>query len=378
MITPQDIAEKEFRMSFRGYNTEDVDNFLQEVYDCFDEIYNSNQDLKEKTGRLSDAVGQYKSMEDTLNNALNIAGKSADEIEDCANEKAAQIIRNAEITAQSIIAGAEQKIRAEEYRLENIKRETELYKEKIIQLLNAQLSLLDGYPMPSGSIPVKKNSAAESLSDIKGISDIDVSDIKNEKNPSGKSDDNGKNKKRDKANRKNSYDTEKTAVVNDIKKDVAVNAKIADEDETLRFSELKNTESTKKSYNSDKVDESDTEKTNNEKNNKDFTFTESKAENKTESKNTKSEKDLNKKKSNSKKLNSKKSKKNDFDTVLNVTEDTDLNKKLNKNLNKEEGCEEVSDDTVIIQSIGADLNGDTSTLPFVAPNENGGYTVQNQ
>lgn len=107
-------------------------------------------------------------------------------------------------------------------------------------------------------------------------------------------------------------------------------------------------------------------------------FTESKAENKTESKNTKSEKDLNKKKSNSKKLNSKKSKKNDFDTVLNVTEDTDLNKKLNKNLNKEEGCEEVSDDTVIIQSIGADLNGDTSTLPFVAPNENGGYTVQNQ
>lgn len=359
MITPQDIAEKEFRMSFRGYNTEDVDNFLQEVYDCFDEIYNSNQDLKEKTGRLSDAVGQYKSMEDTLNNALNIAGKSADEIEDCANEKAAEIIRNAEITAQSIIAGAEQKIRAEEYRLENIKRETELYKEKIIQLLNAQLSLLDGYPIPSGSMPVKENSAAENLSDI------DVSDIKKEKNQSEKSDDNGKKKKRDKANRKNLYDTEKTAVVNDIKKDIAANTKIADEDETLRFPELNNTENIKKSDNSDKVDESykeksNNKKSNNKKSNKDFILTESKTEDKTESKNTKSEKDF----------NNKKSKNNDFDTVLNNTEDT--------NLNQKEVCEEVSDDTVIIQSIGADLNGDTSTLPFVAPNENGGYTVQNQ
>lgn len=349
MITPQDIAEKEFRMSFRGYNTEDVDNFLQEVYDCFDEIYNSNQDLKEKTGRLSDAVGQYKSMEDTLNNALNIAGKSADEIEDCANEKAAQIIRNAEITAQSIIAGAEQKIRAEEYRLENIKRETELYKEKIIQLLNAQLSLLDGYPMPSCSMSVKENPVSESLSDINDISDIDVSDIKEEKNQLKNSDDNGKKKKRDKASRKNLYDTEKTAVVNNIKKDIAANTKIADEDETLRFPELnKNAENSK---NTEKLDEASSEKSN-----KDFTLT----ENKTEAKNTKSEKDLKNNK-----------KKNDFDTVLNDTEDPNLKQ-------KEEVCEEVSDDTVIIQSIGADLNGDTSTLPFVAPNENGGYTVQNQ
>ena len=78
MVTPQDIAEKGFRISFRGYNTEEVDDFLQEIYDSYIEIYEANQKLNETTGRLSDAVGQYKSMEDTLNDALNIAGRSAD------------------------------------------------------------------------------------------------------------------------------------------------------------------------------------------------------------------------------------------------------------------------------------------------------------
>ena len=160
MITPREIEEKGFRMSFRGYNTDDVDDFLQEICDSYTEIYESNRRLKEKTGRLSDAVGQYKSMEDTLSDALNVAGKSADEIEEDANGKAEQIIRNAELTAQSIIGGAEQKIAEEQYRYENIKREIEIYKAKIIELLNAQLCVLKGYPK-SASLEEELASEAE-------------------------------------------------------------------------------------------------------------------------------------------------------------------------------------------------------------------------
>lgn len=184
MVTPRDIAEKGFKISFRGYNTEEVDDFLQDIYDSYIEIYRANQKLNETTGRLSDAVGQYKSMEDTLNDALNIAGKSADEIEESARSKAAEIIKNAEIAANSIIAGAEQKIAAEEYRLENIKRETETYKAKIKELLNAQLCILNEYPQSAsldseGSAPDKaapmwkkhKNSA-KSKKSSKESSDI--------------------------------------------------------------------------------------------------------------------------------------------------------------------------------------------------------------
>ncbi len=38
MLTPQDIENKVFKTSFKGYNTEEVDNFLQEVCDSFVEL----------------------------------------------------------------------------------------------------------------------------------------------------------------------------------------------------------------------------------------------------------------------------------------------------------------------------------------------------
>lgn len=146
MVTPRDIEQKMFKVSFRGYNTTEVDEFLQEICDSYIDIYEENQKLKKRAGILSDAVGQYKSMEETLQDALCVADKSADKIEKAAGSKAEEIIKNAELTAQSIIAGAEQKISDEEYRLESIKRETEIYKSKIIELLNAQLCVLKAYP----------------------------------------------------------------------------------------------------------------------------------------------------------------------------------------------------------------------------------------
>ncbi len=153
MLTPKDIETKSFKVSLKGYNVAEVDDFLQEICDSYLEIYESNKALKEKAERLSSAVGQYKSMEDTITDAARIADKNAYDIESDANVKAKLIIENAELTARSIVAGAEQKVSEETYRLESIKREVELYKNKIVELLNAQLSILKGYPQ-SGSIGI--------------------------------------------------------------------------------------------------------------------------------------------------------------------------------------------------------------------------------
>ena len=146
MLTPKDIETKIFKISFRGYDVSEVDDFLQEICDSYVEIYSENKKYQDQIRRLSDAVGQYKSMEETITDAVTVADKSASEIESDAKQKAANIIKNAEITANSIVAGAEQKIADEAYRLDSIKREIEIYKTKIIDLLNAQLSVLKEYP----------------------------------------------------------------------------------------------------------------------------------------------------------------------------------------------------------------------------------------
>ena len=130
MLTPQDIESKVFKVSFKGYNTGEVDDFLQEVVSSFVELYLENKRLKERFN---------KSTEDTVP-LKPVADKAAGE------EEASEIIKNAERIAESIIAGAEQKIEEEAYRLESIKREIEIYKSKIVELLNAQLSVIKEYP----------------------------------------------------------------------------------------------------------------------------------------------------------------------------------------------------------------------------------------
>ena len=48
MITPMDIENKEFKKGFRGYNEEEVDEFLDIVKEDFENLYRENLDLKEK------------------------------------------------------------------------------------------------------------------------------------------------------------------------------------------------------------------------------------------------------------------------------------------------------------------------------------------
>ena len=146
MLTPQDIENKMFKISFKGYNTEEVDDFLQQICDSYVELYMESKKYREQNGLLSEAVGQYKSMEGTLQDALSVADKSTGEIEKDAHRKAEAIIKNAEQTAADIVAGAKQKTELELQRFNEIQKKIEIYKEKITDLLNAQVSILSGYP----------------------------------------------------------------------------------------------------------------------------------------------------------------------------------------------------------------------------------------
>ena len=45
-ITPMDIHNKEFSRSFRGYNEDEVDQFLDEIVEEFERLYKENLESK--------------------------------------------------------------------------------------------------------------------------------------------------------------------------------------------------------------------------------------------------------------------------------------------------------------------------------------------
>jgi cell division initiation protein len=119
-LTPMDIHHKEFRNSIRGYNQEEVDQFLDEVADEFERLFKENIDLSEKLGDADEKVRSYADMEKTLHNTMLAAQQSAETIRAKAVAEADSLLKDAEIKAKEIVQGAlaeKQKTQAEFMRI---------------------------------------------------------------------------------------------------------------------------------------------------------------------------------------------------------------------------------------------------------------------
>ena len=142
MITPLDIENKRFTKKMKGYSTEEVDDFLDELTLEYGKLYKENAELKAQREELDDNVGKYKNIENTLQNTLVMAQKTADEITAVAKQQAEQILKDAEYKAKTSVDELNIQIVNKQKELEDLKKEFEVYKAKMESLLISQLELL--------------------------------------------------------------------------------------------------------------------------------------------------------------------------------------------------------------------------------------------
>lgn len=142
MLTPLDIENKRFSKSIKGYNLDEVDDFLDQLTIDYEKLYKENNGLKNQVEDLQKDLEHYKSVEQTLQNTLIMAQSTADDIKSNAQSRADQIIRD----AQSEARRATDEITKEEFeirkRIEELKRQFGVYKAKMEALLISQLEML--------------------------------------------------------------------------------------------------------------------------------------------------------------------------------------------------------------------------------------------
>ena len=131
MITPLDIENKKFgKQMVNGYNVNEVDDFLDELTLAYEKLYKENIELKQNAEELHNNVGQYKNIENTLQNTLIMAQKTADEIQDVAKKQAEQLINDAKTQAKQSVDDLNMQITMKEKELEELKRQFGVYKVK--------------------------------------------------------------------------------------------------------------------------------------------------------------------------------------------------------------------------------------------------------
>jgi cell division initiation protein len=147
MLMPLEVEEKTFSKQMRGYNRDEVESFVKEVAKDYETLYKENLVLKEKTSTLSDAIKQYKAMEDTLQQAIIVAQSAGEEVKKNAYAKAENIIKDAENRASEIVNEAGKEVTKVTYEYEEMRRSVEIFRTRIISLLNSQLSIVKEFAM---------------------------------------------------------------------------------------------------------------------------------------------------------------------------------------------------------------------------------------
>ena len=142
-LTPMDIHNKEFSRSFRGYNEDEVDQFLDNIVDEFEKLYKENMELKDRINSLVDQINQFKTMEKTLKDTLVTAQKTADEVTALAQKKSDMIIKEAEEQARKIREKATQDVIDANKESFEIRKQIRMLKSKIKSLLESQIEQLE-------------------------------------------------------------------------------------------------------------------------------------------------------------------------------------------------------------------------------------------
>lgn len=102
MLTPLDIQNHEFKKSFRGYNEDEVDEFLDRIVADYEKILRENEKLREKVGANEKSITHYKGLEQNLQDTLIVAQKTAEDVLNSARKNAKEIRDNAANEAQNI------------------------------------------------------------------------------------------------------------------------------------------------------------------------------------------------------------------------------------------------------------------------------------
>ena len=140
--TPLDVRQAKFSTSMRGYERAEVNAFLLEAADGYEQAMRDNERLRQDVARLEASLTQYRELEGALKGALMSAQRVSDDMKETASLDAARIVREAEGRAELITQKAQAALEDIQREIDGMRlkrRESEVALESIIAALHNTL-----------------------------------------------------------------------------------------------------------------------------------------------------------------------------------------------------------------------------------------------
>jgi len=148
-IRPVDIRRKEFKSGFRGYDANQVDDFLDEVADEFERTFAENQRMSEEITTLQERLQQFEELESSIREALVHAQQTARDLRRNAGKEAELIVREAKEQSHRILADSSSRIERVQESYEVLRKAKQDFSNDFRHLLKSYLAVMDNTDVAS-------------------------------------------------------------------------------------------------------------------------------------------------------------------------------------------------------------------------------------
>ncbi|KRL67910.1 DivIVA domain-containing protein [Companilactobacillus versmoldensis] len=154
VLSPVEIHNKEFDRKFRGYDREEVDNFLDQVVNDYDLALQQNTQLQKELKQTQSQLKYFTDMKDALNQSILVAQDAADKVKSNAEKEAQVISEEAQTKARElldqsteksnqILEDASDKARQVTIQTDDLKGKTSAFRATVQKMLQQQMDYVE-------------------------------------------------------------------------------------------------------------------------------------------------------------------------------------------------------------------------------------------
>lgn len=170
MLTPIDIHNKEFSQRMRGYDQDEVNDFLDLIIKDYETLIREKRSLEDKLASAEDKLSYFEDMQESLNKSIIVAQEAADRLQENAHKEARIMEQEAQSNADKLLQEAVDKARKIEEETEDLRKQSRVFRQRLQVMIESQLEmvkkdewdeLLSSREVPPAEIQTIKEVAAE-------------------------------------------------------------------------------------------------------------------------------------------------------------------------------------------------------------------------
>ncbi|AGL47443.1 DivIVA domain-containing protein [Streptococcus suis] len=153
-LTALELKDKTFATKFRGYDADEVDDFLDIVTRDYEDLIRKNHDQELELKNLRERLAYFDEMKESLSKSVLLAQDTAEKVKIAAEDQAANIIKQADYDAATLLHEAKDKAneilrnatdnaKKVVIETEELKNQTRIFHQRLKSTVESQLSLVN-------------------------------------------------------------------------------------------------------------------------------------------------------------------------------------------------------------------------------------------